>query len=126
MPSRPKSDSPSERPLFVRLPAREADELDRAAFEGGVSKRELVTQMVQRYLEAEPLTVLGAADMRVGRHAFRPDATPEVLTLDQAAALLQVDPAAVADLAERGELPGRRIGKEWRFSRAALLRWLGD
>jgi hypothetical protein len=26
--------------------------------------------------------------------------------------------------AERGELPGRRIGDEWRFGREALLAWL--
>ena len=28
-------------------------------------------------------------------------------------------------LAEAGELPGRRIGGDWRFPRAALLEWLG-
>jgi len=27
-------------------------------------------------------------------------------------------------LAEGGELPGRRIGEDWRFSRSALLAWL--
>ena len=29
------------------------------------------------------------------------------------------------ELAEAGELPGRRIGGEWRFLRQALLAWLG-
>jgi excisionase family DNA binding protein len=48
-----------------------------------------------------------------------------VLTLEQAAALLQVDAAEVAALAEAGELPGRRIGGDWRFPRTALLEWLG-
>jgi excisionase family DNA binding protein len=123
---RTSSDPPPDKPLFVRLPAREAERLDRAAFERGVSKRELVTQMVQHYLETEPLTVVGGSNLRVGHHSFRPDPAPEVLTLDQAAALLQVEPAAVAELAERGEVPARRIGDEWRFSRTALLRWLGD
>jgi excisionase family DNA binding protein len=28
------------------------------------------------------------------------------------------------ELAERGELPARRIGDSWRFSRRALLDWL--
>jgi excisionase family DNA binding protein len=30
----------------------------------------------------------------------------------------------VRQLAESGDLPGRRIGGEWRFARAALLAWL--
>ena len=47
-----------------------------------------------------------------------------MLTLEQAAALLQVDAAEVAALADAGELPGRRIGGDWRFPRAALLEWL--
>jgi excisionase family DNA binding protein len=95
--------------LFVRLPRREADLLDRVAFEGRISKRELVTSLVQRVL---------------GRAHLRPAEAHEVLTLEQAAALLQVDTAEVAALAEAGELPGRRIGGDWRFPRAALLEWL--
>jgi excisionase family DNA binding protein len=118
----------SEKPLFVRLPTVEAERLDRAAFESGISKRELVTRMLQRYLDTvprEPLPAVAGHEMRVGRHAFRPAAAPEVLTVEQAADLLQTDPATVADLAEKGEVPARRVGEEWRFSRAALLAWLG-
>jgi excisionase family DNA binding protein len=108
-------------PLFVRLPRREADLLDRVAFEGKVSKRELVTSLVQRYLgEERPVT----PGLELGRHHFRPAEAPDVLTLEQAAALLQVDAARIAALAEAGELPGRRIGGDWRFPRAALLEWL--
>jgi excisionase family DNA binding protein len=108
-------------PLYVRLPRREADLLDRAAFEGKVSKRELVTSALQRYLdESKP-----KPELVLGRAEFRPAAAPEVLTVEQAAALLQVEPADVEALAEAGELPGRRIGDAWRFPRAALLEWLG-
>ena len=78
-----------------------------------------MTSLVQRYLgEDKPKLTLG-------RHEFRPAEAPDVLTLEQAAALLQVDAAEVAALADAGELPGRRIGGEWRFPRAALLEWLG-
>ena len=111
-------------PLFVRLPRREADLLDRVAFEGRISKRELVTSLVQRYLDddgAKPEAP--APELVLGRHHFRPAGAPDVLTTEQAAALLQVDPAEVAALAEAGELPGRRIGGDWRFPRAALLEW---
>jgi excisionase family DNA binding protein len=65
--------------------------------------------------------------MLVGRHSFRPAAeprAPEVLTAEQAAELLQVEPSALTRMAEDGELPGRRLAGQWRFSREALLRWL--
>jgi excisionase family DNA binding protein len=32
---------------------------------------------------------------------------------------------AVLELADAGELPGRRLRGEWRFARAAVLEWLG-
>jgi excisionase family DNA binding protein len=47
-----------------------------------------------------------------------------VLTLEQLGALLELDPELVRGLAEEGELPGRKLGEEWRFSRAAVLAWL--
>ena len=63
--------------------------------------------------------------MVVGRADFVPAGAPEVLTAEQAAELLQTDAAAVRALADAGELPGRRIGDEWRFLRRAVLAWLG-
>ena len=92
-------------PLFVRLPRREADLLDRVAFEGRISKRELVTSLVQRYLDDDDKAA-SAPELVLGRAHFRPAEAPDVLTLEQAAALLQVDAAEVAALAEAGELPG--------------------
>jgi excisionase family DNA binding protein len=47
-----------------------------------------------------------------------------VLTLTEAADLLRVEAEDVARLAERDELPVRRIGSQWRFSCAALMAWL--
>ncbi len=67
---------------------------------------------------------LGEDGLVVGRAALR-EAPTEVLTLPEAAALLRLPEPAVGEAAERGELPARRIGKEWRFSRRALLEWLG-
>jgi excisionase family DNA binding protein len=65
------------------------------------------------------------ADMVVGRAEFIPSSASEVLTVEQAAELLQTDADAVRELADAGELPGRRIGDEWRFLRRAVLAWLG-
>jgi len=102
-------------PLFVRLPAASAEKLSRAAFELKTPKRELVTDLVDRYL--------GADDMIVGRAA--PEARgPDVLTVEQLAELLQVDDKTVRALAAKGELPGRKLGRHWRFSRQAVLDWL--
>jgi excisionase family DNA binding protein len=56
---------------------------------------------------------------------FTPVHELEVLTLEQLAALLELDVEAVRVLAEQGDLPGRKLGEEWRFSRAAILEWLG-
>ena len=73
-------------------------------------------------LDAEP----GRGPLRpgVGNATFRSFEAPEVLDLEEAAELLQVDATDVETLAASGELPGRKIGERWRFSRAAVLRWL--
>jgi PTS system nitrogen regulatory IIA component len=42
------------------------------------------------------------------------------------AAYLHVGPAQVAKLADRGKLPGRKVGGEWRFSRPEIHHWLED
>jgi PTS system nitrogen regulatory IIA component len=46
--------------------------------------------------------------------------------IDRLAAYLHMMPAAVAKLAERGKLPGRRVGGDWRFSAAEIHHWLED
>jgi excisionase family DNA binding protein len=102
-------------PLFVRLPAASAEKLSRAAFELKTPKRELVTDLVDRYLGVEDVLVGRAATKRRG---------PDVLTVEQLAELLQVDDKTVRALAAKGELPGRKLGRHWRFSRQAVLDWL--
>jgi excisionase family DNA binding protein len=101
-------------PLFVRLPTASAETLSRAAFELKTPKRELVADLVDHYLGAEDVA-LGRAS-KVGE--------PDVLTIEQLAELLQVDEKTVRSLATKGELPGRKVGRQWRFSRQAVLDWL--
>lgn len=118
-------------PLFVRLTKSDAERLERAAFEGRTSKRELVTDALRAHLGGDQPTPAPAptpAPLELGRHEFRPvgASLPDVLTLAQAAALLQVDQAALAELADGGEVPGRRIAGEWRFARSALVDWLAS
>lgn len=69
----------------------------------------------------QPVQGLGTASATLAQE----EDAPQVLTLGEAAALLRLPKAEVARLAQSGELPGRRIGKSWRFSRVLLLAWLG-
>ena len=48
----------------------------------------------------------------------------DVLTIEEAAAHLRIETSDLEALAASRRLPGRRIGDEWRFSRAALDDWL--
>lgn len=55
-----------------------------------------------------------------------PAPLPDILTLEQAASYLQLCSKTVVKLATDKKLPARRLGREWRFSRAALLRFIDD
>jgi excisionase family DNA binding protein len=50
--------------------------------------------------------------------------TDRMLTTDEVAELLRVHPKHVYRLLKKG-LPARRVGSEWRFDRAEVLRWSG-
>src|SRR3954453_19324880 len=117
-----------KRPLYVRLPTDAAEKLDRAAFELRTSKQDLVAELVQSHLPlaAKRRVVVESMDdtLTVGHHSFVPAEALEVLTAAEAAALLRSDDETVEKMAESGELPGRKIGDEWRFARSAVLRWL--
>jgi excisionase family DNA binding protein len=130
-------------PLFVRLTTEQAGRLDRASTAVPAHKKDLIGSLVERYVHPETaegvaalreltgarprrvIVDLGAEAPVVGHHDFRPAPELEVLDTAQAAALMSVEEAAIIELAERGELPGRHIGGAWRFSRRALLDWLG-
>ena len=109
-------------PLFVRLPRDQAAALDRLADVTGRHKQHLVSELL-----ADRLTS-GAGPLSVGRVEVTntPIALDEVLTLEEAAALLKLPADTVRSRAEEGDLPGRRFGNEWRFARIAVLAWLAD
>src|SRR5215208_212658 len=98
--------------LYVRIPTAEAEKLHRAADVLGRPKRELITKLVAQFDPDDPVWTrelagpmeVAHAEWSVGQHSFRPAAELEILT-----------PA---------ELPGRKVGEEWRFSREAILAWL--
>jgi excisionase family DNA binding protein len=47
-----------------------------------------------------------------------------VLDLDEAAELLRVKREVIEAMAQSKQIPARRVGEAWRFSRVALLEWL--
>ena len=51
---------------------------------------------------------------------------PEVLDADQAAEVLGISRTLLLRLAREEKLPGKKLGKEWRFRLSTLLRWLGE
>jgi excisionase family DNA binding protein len=128
--------------LYVRLPHPEFEKLHRAAEALATNKKTIVTQLVSRYVDPDSVAGLEALrsslaanprrvtidlpdeGLAVGHHAFTPAPLPDVLTPAQAAELLQVAEDELLALAEAGDVPGRRIGKQWRFSRPALIDWL--
>ncbi len=59
------------------------------------------------------------ADLRLVKPASR-----EVLDVRMTAALLTVSSDTVYDLFASGELPGRKVGRKWITTKAAVLRWI--
>jgi excisionase family DNA binding protein len=108
-------------PLYVRLPRKQAVALDRLAEATGRLKQHLVSELLADRLPTnDRQPYVGRVEVAAG--SGRP--VDEVLTLEEAAALLKVSPEAVQTYAEEGELPGRRFANDWRFAREAVLTWL--
>ncbi len=51
---------------------------------------------------------------------------PDILNIDQAAALLGVSIKTFNKVLHTQSLPARKIGREWKFSRQALIDWVGN
>ena len=49
----------------------------------------------------------------------------EILNIDGAAALLGVSVKTFSKVLRQGDVPGRKVGREWKFSRQALIDWIG-
>lgn len=50
----------------------------------------------------------------------------EILNLDEASALFQVSTKTLLKMLREEAIPARKIGREWRFSRTALLHWMAN
>lgn len=52
--------------------------------------------------------------------------SPEVMTIDDLAAFLQVSKSSLYKLAQDGRVPGKKVGRHWRFHRSAIEAWLRE
>lgn len=49
-----------------------------------------------------------------------------VMTIKEVSAYLRLAESTVYKLAQEGQLPGRKVGGAWRFSRKGIEGWLGE
>ena len=50
----------------------------------------------------------------------------DILTIEEAALLLGVSVKTFNKVLHTEGIPGRKIGREWKFSRSALIAWIGS
>jgi len=50
----------------------------------------------------------------------------EIMTIDEVAAYIRVSERTVYDWAQKGELPGGKLGTTWRFKRDEIEKWVND
>ena len=65
---------------------------------------------------AQPLRPVGVGGLRIS----------EVIDSADVAQLLHVHLTTVQELTRRGQLPGRKVGKDYRYLREAVLGWLAS
>ncbi len=79
-----------------------------------------------------PLATLSRAWRRLCHHIATPDPPaapaagrwPDVLDVHLTAQLLTVSADTGYDLLQRGDLPGRKVGRKWLTTKTAVLKWL--
>lgn len=49
-----------------------------------------------------------------------------ILTIDELSAYLKISKSTLYKLAQKGAIPGQKIGKHWRFKKDIIDQWLAD
>lgn len=50
----------------------------------------------------------------------------DILTLEEVASYLRLTPQTIYKWAQENRIPGAKLGKEWRFRKSIIDRWLDD
>jgi len=48
----------------------------------------------------------------------------QVMTLEELSGYLKIPKSTLYKLVQEGRIPGQKLGKQWRFAKAAIDRWL--
>lgn len=55
-----------------------------------------------------------------------PHSDNEILTLEEVASYLRLKPQTIYKWAQEKRIPAAKLGKEWRFRKSVIDRWLDD
>ncbi len=73
---------------------------------------------------APPVLTWREDDLHWRKYVAEPKYTlPRVMTVRELSAYLRVHPSTIYKLLRRGELPGFRIGTDWRFNAEVIDKW---
>jgi len=53
-----------------------------------------------------------------------PAESQQILTIDELSEYLRISKSSLYKLAQDGKVPGQKVGRHWRFHRAAIDEWL--
>ncbi len=68
----------------------------------------------------QPAALIGLGDNMASETKY---SLPRVMTVKELSEYLRVHPSTIYKLLRRGELPGFRIGTDWRFNAEVIDRW---
>jgi excisionase family DNA binding protein len=68
----------------------------------------------------QPAGLIGLGDNMANETKY---SLPRVMTVKELSEYLRVHPSTIYKLLRRGELPGFRIGTDWRFNAEVIDRW---
>ena len=55
-----------------------------------------------------------------------PKQSEDIMTIEELSVYLKIPKSALYKQAQDGKIPGQKIGKQWRFARKAIDRWMND
>ncbi len=50
----------------------------------------------------------------------------EIMTIEELSGYLKIPRSTLYKLVQEGKLPGQKIGKQWRFGKTSIDRWIND
>ncbi len=50
----------------------------------------------------------------------------EIMTIEELSSYLKIPKSTLYKLVQEGRLPGQKIGKQWRFGKRSIDRWIND